>query len=166
MDTPTSKQIADIIFSIPMFADLGPLEVRWLSQVVDWRRYPPGSFIFQEGDKGDTLYVIVRGKVEILKQKGEGEVLQIAALGRGTVLGEMSLLENERRSAAAFTTQETAMLEIKKEKLEKLFSRHAIIGYKVMKKIAVSLSQRLRRADSMIAHEVSHKIQEPDRAEL
>lgn len=152
MEFLSSDKVADIIASIPIFKELGPLEIRYLSQVVEWKSFPPGSVMFRQGEKGESLFFVVSGMIEIMREE-EGKMFTIAELGSGSILGEMSILENADRMATAVSARDTEVLEIKKKRLERLFARHAVIGYKVMKRIAVILSQRLRRADAMISFE-------------
>jgi len=83
------------------------------SQGINSLHFEPGDIIFNEGDVGDYLYIIVKGKVEILKKQQEGEV-HIAFLGEGEFFGEMSLLNEKRRNATVKCTEPTDILAIRK----------------------------------------------------
>ncbi len=103
-------------------ADLGPEEAAWLDQAVTaigafsqlgreqlakilpymlLVRYEEGALICKEGDEGDALYLIYKGAV-VVTRKDRAEPL--AALGEGAVIGEMSLLFGQPRSATVATT--------------------------------------------------------------
>jgi NADH:ubiquinone reductase (H+-translocating) len=75
--------------------------------------YANGEIIFQKGDIGDFLYVIVGGKVEILDISNQLET-QIATLGKGEYFGEMALLNQKRRSATVRCLEDTELLAIRK----------------------------------------------------
>ena len=62
-----------------------------------YQAFPPGYYIFQEGEPGDTAYIIEKGSVEINSRIGDKE-LCIAELGPGDLFGEMALVGNQRRS--------------------------------------------------------------------
>ena len=64
------------------------------------RKQPSGTVLFREGDRGQTMYVIRSGKVNISKRIGDSEIT-LAVLGPGEFFGEMALLEGLPRSAGA-----------------------------------------------------------------
>src|SRR2546430_17715708 len=64
------------------------------------RRHPSGTVLFREGDRGQTMYVIRSGKVNISKRIGDSEIT-LAVLGAGEFFGEMALLGGLPRSAGA-----------------------------------------------------------------
>src|SRR6266478_5326190 len=92
------------------------------------RKQPSGTVLFREGDRGQTMYVIRSGRVNISKRIGESEIT-LAVLGPGEFFGEMALLEGLPRSAGA-TVVEEALL----------------IALRLMRR----LSSRLREADRQI----------------
>jgi CRP-like cAMP-binding protein len=63
--------------------------------------YDANALIFREGSKAGACYVIVRGRVQILKRTKRGENLPLAMVKPGEFLGEMAMLSGERRSASA-----------------------------------------------------------------
>jgi hypothetical protein len=65
------------------------------------KRFPGGAYIFQEGDPGDEMYVIVEGKARISKFIPGGGEEALAILERGDFFGEMSLIDGQPRSADA-----------------------------------------------------------------
>jgi len=83
------------------------------SQGINSLHFEPGDIIFNEGDVGDYLYIIVKGKVEILKKNLEKDV-HIAFLGEGEFFGEMSLLNEKRRNATVKCIDAADILAIRK----------------------------------------------------
>ncbi|MGD2169159.1 MAG: FAD-dependent oxidoreductase [Chlamydiota bacterium] len=83
------------------------------SQGINSLHFEPGDIIFHEGDIGDYLYIIVKGKVEILKKK-QGEDVHVANLGEGEFFGEMSLLNEKRRNATVKCVDPSDILAIRK----------------------------------------------------
>jgi CRP-like cAMP-binding protein len=66
--------------------------------------------IFREGEAGDCMYVIVQGKVDILRDVDDGEPLTLVTMGRGEIFGEMALFDDVRRSAGARVFGKNALL--------------------------------------------------------
>ncbi|MEW6110308.1 MAG: cyclic nucleotide-binding domain-containing protein [Nitrospirota bacterium] len=103
------------------------------------RLYTHGEVIFKEGDKGDVMYVIQSGKVDIMKNTPEGEVC-IATLGSGEIFGEMALFDRLPRSANAVASGRVQILSVDRKKLFSTISRDPTLVFKIIE----SMSQRIR----------------------
>jgi CRP-like cAMP-binding protein len=79
--------------------------------------FRPGDLIIREGDSGDCAYLIENGKVEIFKTINDKKSV-LATLGEGSILGEMALVDDQRRSASAAATVPTTALVIDRKVLE------------------------------------------------
>jgi CRP/FNR family cyclic AMP-dependent transcriptional regulator len=80
--------------------------------------FQPGSAVFNEGETSTEMYLIQAGQVRIVKQEGDN-IFELATLGRGSVMGELSLLDHQPRSATAVAIEKTTVAVID----EILFSR-------------------------------------------
>jgi len=78
------------------------------------------NFLFMEGDPGDKMYIIRKGKVRIMKREGS-HMNTLAELGPGSILGEMALLDKQPRSATAKTLETTEVVEINQTMLENTY---------------------------------------------
>ena len=81
--------------------------------------FPAKSIVFTEFELANNFYVIKKGKVKITKLKHDKEML-LAVLGEGDIFGEMSILNDKPRNATAITEEETELMVIKKDSIEKL----------------------------------------------
>jgi zinc transporter ZupT len=85
------------------------------------RQLKAGEILFSAGDAGDALYIVGRGRVEVLADAGpEGHASAIAVLGEGHAFGEMSLLSGEPRTATIRAVEDTNLLRIAKQTFEQL----------------------------------------------
>ncbi len=91
--------------------------------------------IFDDGDQGDSMYVIINGKVSITKNKKE-----ITLLGPGSCIGEMALLDQEPRSADAICIEDSTLLKINQIGFYELLASND----EIMKQIIKILTKRLR----------------------
>ena len=107
--------------------------------------FAAGEYIFREGDLGTEMYIVHAGKVEILK-KIEGEEKQLALLERGDFFGEMSLLEELPRAAAARAESDVRLLQINGSTFDQMLRANPEIAVRMMRK----LSRRLRQTDEML----------------
>ena len=86
------------------------------------RFFKRGTLMFIEGEPGDNMFIIKTGKIKVLKQEG-AKSIELAVLGPGSVLGEMSLLIDAPRSATAQVLEDTTALNIDKTILEDTFTK-------------------------------------------
>ncbi len=109
------------------------------------REYRAGDILFREGERGEEMYVIQAGLVQILKHVGEQE-RPLATLGRGEFVGEMALLNDKPRTATAVVLEDAQCLVIDKATLEHMIAHSTEIALRLVKKLA----RRLDSADEMI----------------
>jgi CRP/FNR family transcriptional regulator, cyclic AMP receptor protein len=109
------------------------------------RRHPAGTVLFREGDRGEKMYVIRSGKVQIWKRISESEIT-LAMLGAGEFFGEMALLEGLPRSASATVAEDSLLIEVEQPAFETLVRSRGEIAVRLMRR----LSARLREADRQI----------------
>lgn len=107
--------------------------------------YPKGHLLFREGDEGKVMFVIQSGTVRIHKNVREIEKTLIV-LGAGEFFGEMSILNNEPRSASATIEEPAKLLVIDPKTFEAMVRGNAEIAVRLIKKLA----QRLKDADEQI----------------
>ena len=109
---------------------------------VQRRTIEKNAILFEEGDAGDEAYLIAQGTVEIFRRAGNREE-SIAVLGRGEVIGEMSLIDKSPRMASARASQDTQLIVISQDDLS---NRMAVLEQsdKVLKLLMDTLVRRLR----------------------
>jgi CRP/FNR family transcriptional regulator, cyclic AMP receptor protein len=109
------------------------------------REFLAGDVLFREGEKGEDMYVIQSGVVQVLKRVG-GQDRPLATLGRGEFVGEMAILNDKPRTATAVVLESARCLVIDGQTLEHMISNSSEIALRLVKKLA----RRLDSADEMI----------------
>ena len=132
---------------IPLFSGFGPSELASLEPRVVRRRYPAGQALFHMGDEGGTLHIIESGRVKVAIPSRSGEELILAILGRGEILGELSLLDGKPRSATAQALEDTETLCLRRADLLALMRGR----FDVVERVLEVLARRLRDADLLLA---------------
>ncbi len=82
------------------------------------RQVTKGDVIFQDGNSGQSMYIVLEGQVEISKMLGDQKTI-LAKLGAGAIFGEMAILDNQPRSATATAVTNAVLLEISREMFRK-----------------------------------------------
>lgn len=148
----SQKTIKDKLKHIPLFEDLTDNELNKILNITNVEGYNENQFVIKEGELGNKLYIILSGKVTVLKKTFSDELYTVVDLSdkENAFFGEFSLLDNEKRSASILTKSKCTFLSITKEDFEQVVESDYKIGYIVIKKIAKRLSRRLRAANEDI----------------
>ena len=136
----------DILRRIPLFASLPEAELRAFAPLLRERRFTKGAMILQQGDPGDALFVIASGQVKVLLIGEDGREVILSVLGPGAFFGEMSLLDDEPRSAHVVAMDDATLLQLRREDFQARLRASPDVGIAVLRE----LSRRLRRADGTI----------------
>ncbi len=136
--------------SVELFSSLKDRALERVSSIAQEESHPRGANIFQHGDVGDKVYLILDGKVRIARQvPGMGEEA-LAVLGAGQVFGEMALLDESPRSADALAHENCRLLAIAKEDLDDLLFRDKELAYEVLWSTVHMLVGRLRSTNDKL----------------
>ena len=125
----------------PLFIDLPPEAYEVIPQASTRWSYRKGQKIFQKGDRGDALYIVLKGEVRIFRESMEGRPMILAFLHPGDVFGEMSLVEDRPRSATAVAETETEVLALFRDRYLNLLKRFPRLGHNIARIIAARLRE-------------------------
>jgi CRP/FNR family transcriptional regulator, cyclic AMP receptor protein len=115
-----------------------------------------GGIVFQEGDSGRELFVLLGGEVEVLRRSKRGHETRVALLGPGDWFGEMSILDVLPRSATARVVAPARLLRLTAHELDALYRRDLRSYSLLVLNIAREMSRRLRVADGLLAELVNN----------
>ena len=134
-----NKASLDILSDVPLFKGLNRNLLRKLLAELFEKEYHAGEIIFSEGDKGKALYVVMSGVVNIVKKDGPGDKV-LASLGPGSYFGELALINESPRFAAAVAVEETYLLIMYKSYFDNLIKGNSRISSRVLLNLAECLS--------------------------
>lgn len=138
--------ITDDLKRVPLFSDLSEVELARFTDVVREREYPKNSVILFEDDPGDTLYIVSSGQVKVVLIGEDGREVILSVLSDGDFFGEMSLIDDEPRSAHVIAMKDSRLLVLRRDDFQQQIQQLPSIALKVLK----VLVGRLRRADAKI----------------
>ena len=123
----------EILRQIPFFAELSDDDLEAIGQQVQMQYFGPDQMIFEEGDYGEEMFIIKRGKVQVLR-----DYSILAVLDSNAFFGEMALVSDEPRNASVKAVEETECLVLNKpqfrELLENKPSIASVVSYEVVKR--------------------------------
>jgi CRP-like cAMP-binding protein len=146
---------AALFQKIFLFQDIKPDELHRVLDRTSLREFPAGTVIIQEGEPGDSLFIMAAGEVEITKQltlvldedtPKERVMIRLKA-ENGVYFGEMALLESETRSATVTALTDCSLLELHQKDFLELIEQHPAMGIKLLLRLAQILSRHLRKTN-------------------
>ena len=126
-----------------LFRSLKPLEIKLVDGLMHERRYLPNEIVFDEGEEGQALYLVMSGHVQISRTHSRGRQI-VGELGPGNFFGDMALLDNSPRSAQVRAVDACELAVFFRDDFVALMDTDAVIGYKISLALARHIGQRLR----------------------
>jgi CRP-like cAMP-binding protein len=154
MSVVTMLRQADI------FYELTTTQLELIASICEERHYQTGDLIFAEKTEGNELYVIANGSVNIEVDPsvigGEKKDMHvISTMRRGQSFGEIALVDEGLRSAAARCAQhDTHLIVIPRDKLMLLCDTYPQLGYRLMRNLAADLAMKIRNTDLQVRERV------------
>ncbi len=145
-ETSEAQSRMEALRKIPLFRHLTYKEQTAVLSIATTRTYPAGREIVVEGQPGEELFVVIRGRV-VIEKNG----VEIAELRAGGHFGEMGLIDNAPRSATVRATEPTRTMVISRSDLMNLMKRESILAVKLLWSFVQVLSDRLRVANSELS---------------
>ena len=134
----------ELLAKIPLFANIDPSKRKLLAFTSNKLTFASGQNLFRQGDIGDSAYIIMSGKADVLIEGAKGEI-SIARLGKNELIGEIAILVDEPRSATVRVVTELTALEISKDTFLRLVAEFPEIGIEVMRELAHRLDRTTTR---------------------
>ena len=137
----------NVIGSVPLFEALAEQDQSELRSVMIETSLRRGEILFNEGDPGDRLYVLIDGKVKLGHTAPDGRENLLAVLGPGEILGELTLFDPGPRSTTAKAVAPTHLLELQHKDLMAFLDTRPELAKHMLR----ALAQRLRRTNTALA---------------
>jgi sigma-B regulation protein RsbU (phosphoserine phosphatase) len=140
--------------TIPLFSSLPAEEISRLSETLTYIEFSADKVLFQEGHSDDKFYILLDGKVEVIKSLGlEGERI-MGVRDAGTFLGEMSLFSKDGvHTASVRSVTSLCLLRITREELNELLHRQPHLAYELIR----LLSERLEETENLTILDLKEK---------
>jgi len=135
-----------VLEKVPLFSGLSTDQMERLVQATTRRAFDKDTVVVEENEPGDTLYMILTGKVKVTNIGPDGKEVILSVLGPGEFFGEMSLLDEEPRSANVVAMAKTEMMLLRRRDFLNLLENNK----EILSKLLAVLSARLRHANAQI----------------
>ena len=143
-DTPRTERLR----ALSLFVNLTPGELKIVDGLIHERQFLKDEVIFDKGDEGQAIYIIIAGTVLIWPQ-GKPVDGQVIELGPGTFFGDLALLDNSVRSAQARAATDTTLAVFFRADFMGLLETHGLIASKISLQLARHIGKRLRETHNV-----------------
>jgi CRP-like cAMP-binding protein len=135
------SRLTALLHQIPPFDALDPDVIGDLEQELEMFTLYGGEVLFRQGDVGDSLYILIRGRVRVHVRDKDGQEFTVAELGSGELVGEMAVVTGESRSASVDAIRDTQVAKLTRTGFERFMMKHP---RSAVETISRKLAQRLR----------------------
>lgn len=130
-----------------LFQGVDPNDVEALGNQFEVFDAPRGTTLFSEGEPGDSLYIVLTGKVKLGRKSSDGRENLVAVMGPADQFGELSLFDPGPRTATAVVVTDARLARLPKAALTRWVQERPQIGMQLLRVVA----RRLRRTNTMLA---------------
>ncbi|BBB68340.1 cyclic nucleotide-binding protein [Undibacterium sp. YM2] len=145
-----SRDICDMVSESQLFADLEWKDIEALAAYLQCYEVSAGTTIFREGEAGSYMGLLVKGEVGILKTDLDGTPHRIVSVGHGKTIGEMSIIDGEKRSATCLASQTSILLLLTKDNYQRIIREKPALAVQILARLAKLMSQRLRSVSGQL----------------
>jgi len=136
----------DFLATVPLFAGLERDALQEFASITREKTYPKGSVILFEDDPGDSLFVVRQGRVKVVLVGEDGREVILGVLGVGEHFGELSLIDEQPRSAHVIAMEDANLLVLRRDDFRRRVEATPALAWSLL----VELSRRLRRTDAKV----------------
>ncbi|KAF0140946.1 MAG: Crp/Fnr family transcriptional regulator [Stygiobacter sp. RIFOXYC12_FULL_38_8] len=137
---------SEFLTFVPIFSELGNDALEKIEKIGSRKGYAKNDVVLMEEDAGTALFVIVKGKVKVSRNSGDGREVILTILGESDFFGEMAILDGLTRSATVTAVDESELFIIQRNDFLNLLYEHPEVSVALLQE----LTRRLRNADMKI----------------
>ncbi|MDX9916985.1 MAG: Crp/Fnr family transcriptional regulator [Gudongella sp.] len=140
---------------VPIFSNLTYDEMVEIAMITTETAIEKGESIYNSGDILESLYVIHKGSVKIIRYSDTGKEQVLRVVGSGQFIGELAIFSSEPASDTAIALEKTIMCRIDGRDIKDLMARHPSIAFKILDE----MSQRLKKAETLVEGISLHSVE-------
>lgn len=142
------------LHEVEIFSDLSQEEIGQIAAQLHKRTLQKDEVLFNEGDEGQELFIVVSGKLGVSVKTEDDTDLDVAEFGPGDFFGEMSIFEQEPRSATCYTKSKSVLQSLHESDLMSLIENDPVPAMKIMSRMLAITRSRLDNTGSFLTEMV------------
>jgi len=154
MDT----DVTDILRATDLLGSASAADLEGVAAASRPRTFPRGQILFSAGDPGDTVIVVISGRVKIVVRSVDGGELTLTVLGPGGVLGEIGAVDGGPRSADAETLEECRLLFVPREVIQDLCGRVPSVALALASSVVADLRRLTEYTSDLVFLDLPRRV--------
>lgn len=144
--------------SFPIFEEFDKETIEAVVSIATYRKWPAGTSIFQRGDDGNYMIVVVSGRIKLSLLTLQGKELSLRHLEAGTILGEMAVLDGQPRSADATASVATEGYILGKREFLELITSRSDAAEAVIRYLCTRLRETTEQLETIALYELDSRV--------
>lgn len=153
-----TTEVTGILRQTSLFRSLPAADLEAVTAASRLRTFRRGQIVFTAGDPGDTLIVVISGRIKVVVRSADGGELTLTIIGPGDVLGELSVADGGPRSADAETLDECRLLLVPRETVLDVCSRTPAVAQALTGSIAAMLRRLTEAASDLVFLDMPRRV--------
>lgn len=133
---PIKQRAIEQLQAARLFRGIPPYDLEALIDVMTYQTFAEGEVLFRKGDSGDSMFLILSGRVRIFTQDASGNPIDLAYLEPPRIFGDFVIFDQKPRSASAVSVTPTECLVLYREAFLQFLPQHTFVGLVMMRNIA------------------------------
>ncbi len=148
----------ELIRRVPLFSMLTVRQAELIAANVTKRRFPRGETIVENGQKSNSLFIILTGKAKVIATDNTGKEAILATLKPGDHIGEMSLIDDQAHSATVKAEVITDALVLGRQQFLQILPENSAMAFGIMRVLVKRLRDADRRIESLALLDVGSRV--------
>lgn len=145
-----AKQLQLMLKSFSFFNDFPDSVIGDLAETLELLSLEKNEVLFNKGDQGDALFIVQSGQLKMVIENQDGNEVVLNQVGKGAIIGEMSLIDQNTRSAGVVALDKVELLKLSEENFMRIFNDQPVMGLQISR----ALITRLRFATTYIENAI------------
>ena len=150
--------IEEFLKDVNIFSHLSDEKINQIKEYFTLREYPKGSMIILEEEYGDVVFLVKKGTVKITRVNDEGKEVILSLMGENDMVGEMSVIDGESRSANILAQENCELYAIKSEDFLRLLKQNFEISLSLMGELANRIRKSDQHIEALSLSDAEHRI--------
>jgi CRP/FNR family transcriptional regulator, cyclic AMP receptor protein len=153
-----TTDVPDLLRATYLLRAAPPEDLEAIAAASRLRTFRRGQVVFTAGDPGNTLIVVVSGRVKMVVRSADGGELTLTIIGSGGVFGELSVADGGPRSADAETLEESQLLLVPREAIQDVSARVPAVAQAMTSSIAAMLRRLTEAASDLVFLDLPRRV--------
>ena len=150
--------IEEFLKDVNIFSHLSDEKIDEIKKYFTLREYPKGSMIILEEEYGDVVFLVKKGTSKITRVNDEGKEVILSLMGENDMVGEMSVIDGESRSANVLAQENCELYAIRSEDFLSLLKENFEISFSLMGELANRIRKSDQHIEALSLSDAEHRI--------